>query len=262
MPVPVNASPLHTQTHSKTRRTQHHALLSDLERISRDLSTHREKISLKLVAIVKGMMDAKCARAVAEAEWDPEPGAGSANPSVSSASGATDGESKSESSSSTSSSGATVGKTDASSSSPSSSPSSSTSTVDSLVVTAAALAGANPAKVGPVSPFVVAVGRATAQMHKVLSSVLPDAEVATVFARILSMINKTFPSYFRNVSMETPVGKARVLRDVSHLLTCLRSLRGVKPGAMLMLHFKGLFGIASSAGAHSSGMSSGGGGGE
>ncbi len=94
--------------------------------------------------------------------------------------------------------------------------------------------------------YIKSLCHALEMFHKVLSNVLPLAQLQEVFGRMVDMFNERLPELFAplNPASLSEAGRNAVCADIKALLACLKGLKGLEdPGTKLKIHFQSRFGV-------------------
>ena len=79
-----------------------------------------------------------------------------------------------------------------------------------------------------INPAIAKLMEATQKMHKILKSYLGTTPFKAVFKQIISMYNNQIKQHISQLTIKTPKEKAKLLNDIHHILTELRSLDNVE----------------------------------
>ncbi|CAM6088872.1 unnamed protein product [Calypogeia fissa] len=74
------------------------------------------------------------------------------------------------------------------------------------------------------SPWARALVKEVGVLHRVLSPLLLEADVRSIFTRVIAQFHTQISDAFSKVEVTTPHGKRRMFRDIQHILGCTRGL--------------------------------------
>ncbi|KAJ6792534.1 putative vacuolar protein sorting-associated protein 54, chloroplastic [Iris pallida] len=74
------------------------------------------------------------------------------------------------------------------------------------------------------SQFARHVTKEVSYLHRILSQILHEADVLTIFRQVVQIFHSHISEAFSKLDVNTPQGKNRLCRDVQHILGCLHKL--------------------------------------
>ncbi|KAH7404590.1 hypothetical protein KP509_15G033300 [Ceratopteris richardii] len=74
------------------------------------------------------------------------------------------------------------------------------------------------------SQFARALTKEVGVLHRVLSPILPDADVRFIFTRVVALFHALLTESFSKLDLTSPSIKSRLYCDIQHILTCMRGL--------------------------------------
>ncbi|GJP53051.1 hypothetical protein CLOM_g12189 [Closterium sp. NIES-68] len=92
----------------------------------------------------------------------------------------------------------------------------------------------SPAEQQP-SNFARALTKEVGVLHRILSPLLLEADLRSIFSRVVALFHVQLADSFSKIDTPTPQSKRRMYRDVDLILQCMRSL----PGNILASSFEG-----------------------